>query len=163
MDAIRERLRVALNARCLPRPLAIDPTQQDDLPCVVIEAQPPTDASCSCGDRRAPATPARRALVERQLAQRQQCGTATTPSCASLCLCELAPSEGTAETECLNHELGSNTPGYCYINPDADPPRGNPALVSECGSLRQMIRLVGPDTPKPGATAFIACLGETAR
>ena len=54
------------------------------------------------------------------------------------------------------------TPGYCYVHPFDDEPQGNAKLVAGCGdSEKQLIRFVGPDTPTPGATTFIACLGAT--
>ena len=100
-------------------------------------------------------------MVEAQLRDRSECDTSTTPSCSSFCLCELAQSEGAALDQCLNDDAGSDTPGYCYVHPNGDAPQGNPNLVANCGSSKQLIRFVGPDTPTPGATAFIACLGAT--
>jgi hypothetical protein len=159
VDAIVDRLKVALNGRCLPRPLAVAPDAGGKLPCVVVEAAE-SQGSCSCdAARRQSASAEARDLVLTQLAERQECGTKTTPSCASFCTCELAQAEGASLDQCLNSEAGSDTPGYCYVNPTADPPQGNPALVASCGASKQLIRFVGPDTPRPGATAFIACLG----
>ena len=65
--------------------------------------------------------------------------------------------------QCLNDEGGSDTPGYCYVHPfDHDNPQGNPKLVAGCADdKKRLLRFVGRDTPKPGATTFIACLGAT--
>jgi hypothetical protein len=41
VDAIIDRLKVALNARCLPRPLAVEAGSSGELPCVVVEGAPP--------------------------------------------------------------------------------------------------------------------------
>jgi hypothetical protein len=77
-------------------------------------------------------------------------------------MCELAQSEGAALDDCLNKEAGSDVPGYCYVDPYGEQPHGNPALVASCDAAsRRLIRFVGPDTPTPGATTFIACLGAT--
>jgi hypothetical protein len=161
VDAIVDRLKTALNGRCLPRPLAVAADAGGKLPCVVVEAAE-SEGSCSCDAvRRQPASGEARDLVMKQLAERQECGTKTTPSCSSFCLCELGQSEGPSLDQCLNSEAGSDTPGYCYVNPAADPPQGNPALVAGCGASKQLIRFVGPDTPRPGATTFIACLGAS--
>jgi len=161
VDAIFDRLKPELAARCLPRPLAVGPDAGGKLPCVVVEATE-TQGSCSCdAARRQPASGDARDLVLKQLADRQACGTSTTPSCSSFCLCELEQAEGAGLDQCLNDVAGSDTPGYCYVDPSANPPRGNPALVAGCSSGKQLIRFVGPDTPRPGATAFIACLGAT--
>ena len=164
VDAIVDRLKVALAGRCLPRPLAVEPDAGGKLPCVVVEAaQAQGTCSCDTAQRKA-ASPEEQALVLKQLKERGECGTSDTPSCSAsaFCLCELAQAEGPSLDECLNSEAGSGTPGYCYVNPYGDSPQGNKALVQNCDSAsRQLIRFVGPDTPKPGATTFIACLGAT--
>jgi hypothetical protein len=164
VDTIVDVLKVQLAGRCLPRPLAVEAGEGGKLPCVVVEAAV-AQGACTCSSvNRKPASAEQQALVLRQLANRGNCGTSDTPSCSasSFCLCELAQSEGPALDECLNNELGSGTPGYCYVNPYGDPPHGNKALVANCDPAnRQLIRFVGPNTPMPGATTFIACLGAT--
>jgi hypothetical protein len=164
VDAIVDRLKIALAGRCLPRPLAVDPGEGGKLPCAVVEAAP-SPASCSCkAAGRKPASADEQNLVLKQLAERQNCGVPGTPSCSasSFCMCELAQSEGQALKDCLDQEAGSDTPGYCYVDPYGDPPQGNPALVANCDATsRRLIRFVGPNTPTPGATTFIACLGAS--
>jgi hypothetical protein len=162
VDAIVDRLKIVLNGQCLPRPLAASADASGKLPCKVVEAsQPPTAGSCSCnGGRREAATPEERNLVKAQLRDRGTCGTSTTPSCDAFCFCDLAEAEGPALEQCLNDPNGADTPGYCYVDPFGDTPRGNPDLVANCdSSSKRLIRFVGPDTPTPGATAFVACLG----
>jgi hypothetical protein len=165
VDAIIDRLKVALNARCLPRPLAVEAGSSGELPCVVVEGAPPAaSGSCSCDStrRRGPASAEAQDLVRGQLAARRECDTATTPACSAFCLCELAQAEGEGLDECLNSELGSETPGYCYVHPFGADPQGDPKLVAGCeDGQQQLLRFVGPDTPTPGATTFIACLGAT--
>ena len=162
VDAIVDRLKVALSGRCLPRPLAVEPGEGGKLPCAVVEAAE-SQGSCRCtAAGRRPATVDEQNLVLKQLAERQNCGVPGTPSCSasSFCLCELAQSEGPALNDCLNKEGGSNIPGYCYVDPYGETPQGNPALVANCDpTSRRLIRFVGPNTPTPGATTFIACLG----
>jgi hypothetical protein len=164
VDTIVDVLKIQLAGRCLPRPLAVEAGEGGKLPCVVVEAAE-ARGTCSCGStNRKPASAEEQALVLEELAARKACGTPDTPSCsaASFCLCELAQSEGEALNDCLNNELGSAVPGYCYVNPYGDPPHGNKALVANCGAAnKQLIRFVGPNTPTPGATTFIACLGAT--
>jgi len=162
VDTIVDVLKVQLAGRCLPRPLAVEAEEEGKLPCLVVEAaESKGECNCNAASRR-PATAEEQKLVLQQLADRQSCGTSDTPSCtaSSFCLCELAQSEGQGLKDCLNNEIGSDTPGYCYVNPYGDPPHGNPALVASCDpASRQLIRFVGPNTPTPGATTFIACLG----
>jgi hypothetical protein len=161
VDAIVDRLKIPLNGRCLPRPLAATADAGGALPCVVVEASPP-QGTCDCGAFRQPANSEAQKLVREQLAALQSCGTAKTPSCDSFCMCELEQAEGPALSQCLNDLGESNTPGYCYVDPYGTNPQGNPALVAGCDpSRRRLIRFVGPDTPRSGSTAFIACLGAT--
>lgn len=164
VDALVDRLKIVLSGRCLPRPLAVASSAEGELPCVVVEASATAGGeTCSCGAQsRSPASSEAAALVRRRLQERHECDAAGTPSCASLCLCELAPSTGDALTQCLNDEVGPKIPGYCYVHPFGDSPSGNPGLVANCeeGS-KQLLRFVGDRTPLPGATAVIACLGAT--
>lgn len=162
VDALVEQFKGHLNARCLPRPLAVQADGGGQLPCVVVEAAPPAGA-CGCtAARRHEVTPEARQLVEGQLRAQGNCDTATSPACDSFCLCELSQSEGEGLRQCLNETSDSDVPGYCYVDPYGAEPHGNPDLVKNCDATsRQLIRFVGPDTPRPGTTAFIACFGAT--
>ncbi len=166
VDAIIDRLKTVLNGRCPPRPLAVQQRADGKLPCVVVEALPaPSDgAACTCSAAgRSPATTSEKSLVQRRLAERHECGDPGTPNCSAFCFCQLAQAEGETRNQCLNDPAGSAQPGYCYLDPFGEPPQGNPELVSQCGESKRLIRFVGPDTPAPGATAFLACLGATTR
>lgn len=167
VDAIVDRLKIALSGRCLPRPLAVEAEEGGKLPCVVVEASETSQSagSCSCNAAsRKPASAEAQRLVLNELRDRGSCGTSDTPSCSasSFCLCELAQSQGDALNACLNDEAGTNIPGYCYVDPYGEPAQGNKALVASCDpASRRLLRFVGKDTPTPGATAFIACQGAT--
>lgn len=164
VDALIDRFKVVLNGRCLPRPLAVASSAGGELPCVVVEASPvPDGGSCDCSAAsRSPASASSQESIRRRLAERGQCDTADTKPCSSFCLCELAPSKDEALNECLNSVDGPETPGYCYVHPFDATPAGNPELVASCEEgKKQLLRFVGPDTPKPGATTFVACLGAT--
>jgi hypothetical protein len=164
VDAIVDRLKVVLAGRCLPRPLAVESGEGGKLPCAVVEAAE-SQGSCNCNAAsRRPASADEQNLVLKQLAERQNCGVPGTPSCSasSFCMCELAQSEGAALDDCLNKETGSDIPGYCYVDPYGEHPQGNPSLVANCDpARRRLLRFVGADTPTPGATTFIACMGAT--
>lgn len=163
VDAIVDKFAKVFNARCLPRPLAVSSEAGGRLPCVVVEAMPPSSSACSCdAAQRHPASPEATAAVRAQLRQRLNCDSSDTPSCDAYCMCELSQSEGAGLAQCLNDVQGSDTPGYCYVDPYSDDPHGNPALVDQCGATsRQLLRFVGPDTPRTGASTFIACFGAT--
>jgi hypothetical protein len=165
VGAIIERLKEALIATCLPRPLV---AENNEVPCTVVEAfQPPMGTACSCTD------PGRRALegdtakvrgaVEDELKALSLCGGNSGVSCASYCMCEIIQFSGAELDTCQNSETDPmNIYGYCYVDPYADPPQGNPALVADCpDTQRQIIRFLGPDVPKPRALGFIACLGAS--
>lgn len=162
VDAIVERLKVALQGRCPPRPLAVESGSDGELPCVVVEALEQQDlCGCTAAGRK-PASANASALVKKQLRESQACGREGTPSCDDYCFCEIAQAEGANRDSCLNDAADSATPGYCYIDPYGEPPVGNPALVEDCGpTSKRKIRFVGPNTPTPGATTYIACLGAT--
>jgi hypothetical protein len=162
VDALVDRLRIVLSGRCLPRPLAI--ASNGELPCVVVEAAAtPAGGACACdAQSRSAASVDASSLVRRRLKERLECDTPETPTCDSLCLCELAPSSGDALTKCLNDEVGPDAPGYCYVHPFGEAPSGNADLVANCEEgQKQLLRFVGRNTPRPGATAVIACLGAT--
>lgn len=162
VDAIVERLKTALGGSCPPRPLAVVPGSDGELPCVVVEAQEP-QGSCSCSSAgRGPAPEAARQLVEGELRQSGRCDAPDMPACSSFCYCEIAQATGSNRTDCQNSTVNTGTPGYCYVDPFGTPPVGNPELVKDCGpSNKRLIRFVGPDTPTPGAVAYIACMGAT--
>jgi hypothetical protein len=162
VDAIVERLKVALQGRCPPRPLAVEPGSDGELPCVVVEAlEQPDQCGCTAAGRK-PASANASALVKKQLRESKACDFEGTRGCDEYCFCEIAQAEGDNRTHCLNEPTDSSTPGYCYIDPYGEPPVGSPALVEDCGATsKRKIRFVGPDTPTPGATTYIACLGAT--
>jgi hypothetical protein len=162
IDAIVARFTGALQGRCPPRPLAVEPGSDGELPCVVVEALESKDG-CACNQAgRSPAGGAAVELVQQQLRDAKACDTPTTPECSSYCFCEIAQAEGDNRTRCLNDKAGSDTPGYCYVDPFGSPPVGNPELVQDCSpTSKRLIRFVGPNTPANGAPAYIACLGAT--
>jgi hypothetical protein len=162
VDAIVERLKaVLLDGRCPPRPLAVEQGLDGDLPCVVVEALE-AQAGCGCtATGRTPASAAASKLVQDQLRDAKACDSPMTPACSSYCFCEIAQAKGANLEHCLNNPGESGTPGYCYIDPFGSPPVGDAELVKDCGSSKRKIRFVGPDTPTPGAPAYIACLGAT--
>jgi hypothetical protein len=162
VDAIVDRLRFALQGRCPPRPLAVQPGSDGTLPCVVVEALESQDG-CGCiATGRSPASAAAAELVQEQLRDSKACGVPGTPECSSYCFCEIAQAKDDNRDHCLNNPAESDTPGYCYVDPFGEPPIGNPDFVKDCSpTSKRLIRFVGPNTPANGAPAFIACLGQT--
>jgi hypothetical protein len=174
VKAIIDRLKEALKGKCLPRPLIPNDTmepkeglQPGQVPCAVIEAVlPQAGAACSCnaGENRIEITAERKALrtaVLNKLKQGQTCGTTGGTPCDDFCTCELKQLSGQDLNDCQNSDSPPTIPGYCYVEPFADPPIGAPSLVKDCtADSKRLLRFVG-DTPAPGAIALVACLGAS--
>jgi hypothetical protein len=173
VKAIIDRLKEALKGKCLPRPLipntsdmAKDGLEPGQVPCAVVEAVlPQPGAACACDpmQNRAglEARPELRAAVLKKLREGQTCGTEGGTPCESFCTCELEQLEGSELQACQTSESPPATPGYCYVEPFANPPIGDPVLVKDCtADSKRLLRFVG-DTPAPGAIALIACLGAS--
>lgn len=162
VDAIVDRLKVELQGRCPPRPLAVEPGSDGSLPCVVVEALE-GQKGCACKEAgRSPARGAAVELVQEQLRDSRACDAPGTQDCSSYCFCEIAQATDANLDHCLNNPADSETPGYCYVDPFGSPAVGNPEFVKDCSpTSKRLIRFIGPNTPANGAPAYIACLGET--
>jgi hypothetical protein len=172
VKAIIDRLKEALKGKCLPRPLipnssdtAKDGLEPGQVPCAVIEAVLPQGGGCVCDPNQnrtgLEARPELRTAVLNKLRQGGTCGTSGGTPCDDFCTCELEQLSGQELDACQTSESPPATPGYCYVEPFADPPIGDPVLVKDCtADSKRLLRFVG-DTPAPGAIALIACLGAS--
>ncbi len=165
VGAIIDRLKEVLNVKCVNRPISVTTnpdTGETETQCAVVEVTSTQGGACNC-DANANRGPVDDKLVSpvlKQLGALGQCG----PSSASgipcdttnYCLCEI--NEASDKFSCENDPDGTvQGIGWCYI--DAEQGIGNADLVKQCSPQRQL-RFVGTDTPQPGATVFIACLGK---
>ncbi|HTA93365.1 MAG TPA: hypothetical protein VK745_27495 [Polyangiaceae bacterium] len=154
VGAIIERLKQALNGKCLPRALTVDPTT-NQVPCEVVEAQ---KTGCDCTiPGRAPVDPTIVPAVEAQLQSAGTCGNAGQVACSTFCECEILQETGSDLTQCVADQTSGVAPGYCYINNPA-----SPALTNCPANQKQILRFVSDSshpTPAAGAVAFIACIG----
>ncbi len=162
VGAIIERLKEALVATCLPRPLV---AENNEVPCTVVEAYIPNDGQCVCSANGRAALEGDKAkvrgAVEDELIALSLCGGDTHVSCGKYCMCEIQQFTGQALQTCQNqvNDDGSIY-GYCYVDPDNG--QGSPDLVADCpDTQRQIIRFMGDDVPRTGALGFIACLGAS--
>jgi hypothetical protein len=151
--AIIDRLKAALQGKCLPRALTPDPVTQQ-VPCRVIEAQ---KSGCDCTlPGRATADAAIIPVVQAQLQTAGDCGGTGQAACSTFCECEISQETGADLTSCEADETAP--PGYCYID---DP--SSPAVQGGPVNEKRLLRFVDSDathpTPAPGAIAFIACDG----
>ena len=162
--AIIDRLKEALVATCLPRPL---PVEAEAVPCIVVESYlPGMGEQCNCTNMpgRADLTDEKKGVipaVEDELTAGRLCGRGTGVSCNSYCMCELQQFTGDELNDCrtIDPDPGSKQYGYCYVQEGKD--GANPSLTADCPDTQpQIIRFMGNDVPRPRALAFIACLGD---
>jgi hypothetical protein len=156
MDALVDRMREALKARCFPRELPV----RDDasVACTVVEARAP-EQPCDCfgagvGEvTEAVATSTRKAMQDQLL-----CGVPGTVDCASICLCEIPQLQGAALVSCQNDPAAPASPGFCYINgAEGEAHVGNPALLGSCApDALRLIRFTGRTLAR-GSTAWLSC------
>jgi hypothetical protein len=161
VSAIIDRLKDALQGKCLPRALATDPTTGEVL-CKLVEAVPPANGACGGCDPnllRKDATPEVAEAVRAQLLEKGICsndGVGAT-KCSDLCLCEYERPSQAATDACIS-DANSTQPAWCYINDAANP------LVAKCpATQKRLLRLVNTPSnplPTPGGTVVIACLGD---
>ncbi|MCA9595675.1 MAG: hypothetical protein KC776_20310 [Myxococcales bacterium] len=165
VGAIIERLKEALNVKCVNRPIAVNvnpDTGETETQCAVVEVSATQNGACNCDGNanRGPVDPKLVSPVFKQLAALGQCGpgSASGIPCDAVNFCQCEINEASNKQSCENDPDGATQGiGWCYI--DAELGIGNPALVSQCNPPRQL-RFVGNDTPASGATVFIACLGK---
>ncbi len=188
IGAIVDRLKEALQDRCLPRPLDFDQTT-NEVPCAILEATR-NQGGCNCNDPNRPLGPAPTEVqiaAAKKLEETGQCGEAQGTNCATeFCFCTVCPAgaqfdpasgecvffDGALLTDCRTAQQPStNTNGWCYIDPAVTgvDPNGQPtgefdaqnALVANCGATaRRKLRFVGTGQAQAGATLFVACVGE---
>jgi hypothetical protein len=167
MEAIIEVLKYKLNLqRCLPRELAPD-TASGLVPCRVVEAS--FEDTCDCaarpGRKPLPVADGDERLADAMLDELRDSAScsedsASPRSCARTCLCEI---EQLNDAVCLEDpEPPAERAGYCYV--DEAKQIGNPDFVSACpATARRVLRFIGEDTPRLGATTLIACAGASLR
>jgi hypothetical protein len=169
VGAIIERLKIALQGKCLPRP--IETNDQGQVLCKVIEAQ---KNGCDCALKgRAGVTDASLVkAVQTQLQVTGSCGNAGQAPCTNWCQCEIKQEVNSAAnpdlTTCQSNGQPSQ-PGYCYIDKNAENVAGankasiDSALAKCPSNQQQLLHFVDADsthkTPAQNAVAFIACLG----
>jgi hypothetical protein len=165
VGAIIARLKEALTAKCLPRPL-VPSEATGKVPCAVIETLFPTDGSCNCDiPGRTPASETIRPAVIENLQNTGQCGEGTGIDCGLACLCEINQFEGADLEACQNSVVApANLTGYCYVEGgEGDDKAEENQIVSKCKATeRRLLRFVpSADTPRKGAVTFIACIGAS--
>ena len=187
VNAIVDRLKLALGGQCLPRTLVPDVSGQ--VSCLIIEATFTPAEQCSCDAAGRQPVDARYdaaidAIRNDPTNQNWTCFCQITQAVGDqLRACQGMCAGGNVCTEqqyvangCLPCDAthwnvqnpgsvqdahGDNVNGWCYVDATTAPPVGNPAIVSDCPSTEQrLIRFVG-DPYQTKGTLFITCSGET--
>lgn len=161
VDALVNDIQPLLQERCLPRSLPIDETS-GALRCSVIAVLEPGSCDCAAAGFVEVTDAGVVDLARRQLRTGQGCDTATSPSCASLCTCEIPRLEGGAAEQCLGDPVPPSETGYCYISAEANEPNvGNAALVAGCPAMsHRLLRFTGT-TASSNATTLLMCEGAS--
>jgi hypothetical protein len=140
---------IALSApHCLPRQLPADANTSGKVRLVAARPMP---CDCSATGRR-DADSSITAAVRSMLAGNGVCSPA---DCSAYCVCELLPAAGSALDLCLNQPdpLPASAVGWCYVSPDQG--LGSADLVSACGAMRQLLRVLGTVSPPSGESWFM--------
>ncbi len=160
VKVIVDTLKKQLTDKCLPRPLAVDPT--GGAKCLLIEAKPLASDTRSCGE-----VAARKdvgsdiaAVVRARLLATDKCQDDAT--CNLYRLCEISQLPPGQDSDCLNNPNSASGDGWCYVDPGAG--IGSPAVVEGCADTEQRkVRFAGKGTPEKGTVTFFACAGSSLR
>ena len=175
VNALIERLRVALRGRCLPRQLEVD-QDTNNVPCIVYEAFTPgqgTDCNCDSDPDHPGRSTADTSDLPTEISSLDPMPT---------CICKINQLTDTNQLyKCMtdpNYNGGSDSSsvGWCYVDPvqqanDAHDNQGvNDAksactIVQSCPDTeKRLIRFIGSDgvgNPRAGSISVIMCQEAT--
>jgi hypothetical protein len=149
---IINRLKSALTNECLPQKLTPDPTQNNEVPCLILATLPSKNAGqgvcTTTAGLSAPDPTVLSQFLAAQEAQYQQNGGADAglPDPADYPICQVNQVVVPAGGSCKG---GSNGQGWCYVTGTA------------AGSCSQAI-LFAPGVPPSGSTISLQCIESAA-
>ena len=158
VQAIVDRLKLALEGQCLQRSLT--PNAEKQVACLVLEGRVADDCNCS--------SPGRQEVGPESQAAKD---AALEQSPGLNCFCEITQLSGASPGEplyeCQNQNTenvvidGETVDGWCYVDAATVPPLGNPDIVDNCPiNEKRIIKFVGEGKGAIGSTLFITCTGE---
>ncbi|HEY0464356.1 MAG TPA: hypothetical protein VGC79_09120 [Polyangiaceae bacterium] len=163
IGAIIDRLRDALHAPCLSRPIVTGPDANGGpvqaIGCNVIEVQKSNVCDCTQPGR-SPAPSALGPALFNSLQNSGNCGNSAGQSAcdaANFCLCQIHQETGEDLSSCVAN-APTNTPGFCYIDDST-----SSALRGCEPNRQQLLRFIGQGDakiPADGALLFLACKGS---
>jgi hypothetical protein len=153
VDAIADRLKESLTAKCLPRKLAVAP--DGTVSCTVLEATADPAWTCDPAMNRKKPDPRLIEPARQRLEGDRACDSdpsTASPDCSRFSFCEIMK----ADDSCLTATPSSGTIGWCYVDPDAN--LGDPSIVARCpANQHQIIRFVGDNTPVRNGIVLFSC------
>jgi hypothetical protein len=170
VQAIIDRLKLALHGQCLPRTLTPDASGQ--VSCLILEATHTSSCTCDPTKARSPildgtnCTPAQ--LTEyagvcpnhlpAEVAAEQDPDNPTADPWN--CFCEIDQLSGAALNDCQTApNTMTGTDGWCYVDAQYGMAQAN--IVAKCPKTEEHeIRFVGQGNPVTGSTLFITCSGQ---
>jgi hypothetical protein len=165
VQAIIDRLKLALHGQCLPRTLVPDAAGQ--VSCLILEASH-TTGGCTCDPNKARSpvldgtncaagvSPCPDHLPAEVAAQQDPLNKTEMWNC----FCEIQQLSGAALKDCqTNPNPVASTNGWCYV--DAQFGTAEAAIVAKCPVTEQHeVRFVNGGQPDSGSTLFITCSGQ---
>jgi hypothetical protein len=160
VGAIVDRLKSALRPACLPRPL--HPDEDDQVPCLIIEARNTQGDACACDPSQA-----RQPVASEHLpAVGEILEDVYAEQAGWNCFCEVPQLLGEALDACQTDPgkapqvNGAPVDGWCYVDEQTSP-EGADEIVQKCPDTeKRMLRFVGKGGVQNDGTLFITCSGE---
>ncbi|KYG02013.1 hypothetical protein BE21_05820 [Sorangium cellulosum] len=164
IGAIVDRLKTKLAGQCLPR--ALQPNDQGQVSCLVLEARTVADGQCSCDGLAA----RRKVPTEHRGAEQMVLDDPVATANGWNCVCEVEQLSDPAELKACQDTVppapvevgGEKVHGWCYVDPRLG--LGRDEVVAKCPSTeRRQVRFTGDGGAQDGATQFVICSGDTAK
>jgi hypothetical protein len=167
VQAIIDRLKLALHGQCLPRKLTPDASGQ--VSCLILEASHTSAGACNCDPAKA-----RGPVLDGTNCPAGYVGTCPDHIPAEVaaqqdplnltemwnCFCEIDQLSGAELKDCqTSPNPAGTTNGWCYV--DAQFGSAQAAIVEKCPVTEQHeVRFVNNGQPASGSTLFITCSGQ---
>ncbi|WP_437605838.1 hypothetical protein WMF20_32895 [Sorangium sp. So ce834] len=164
IGAIVDRLKTKLAGQCLPR--ALQPNDEGQVSCLVLEARTVADGQCSCDGLAA----RRKVPTEHSMAEQMVRDDPVAKANGWNCVCEVEQLSDPDELKACQETVppapvevgGEKVHGWCYVDPRLG--LGRDEVVAKCPSTeRRQVRFTGDGDAQDGATQFVICSGDTAK
>ncbi|XXX73405.1 hypothetical protein WMF30_37770 [Sorangium sp. So ce134] len=164
IGAIVDRLKTKLAGQCLPR--SLQPNEDGQVSCLVLEARSVADGQCSCDGLAA----RRRVPTEHRAAEQMVLDDPVATANGWNCVCEVEQLSDPDALKACQETVppapvevgGEKVHGWCYVDPRLG--LGTDEVVAKCPATeRRQVRFTGDGDAQDGATQFVLCSGDTAK